>query len=48
MTLLLTIMILLFIADNVAILYLLDAVQFLLEQYDVIDVLLELRGEKDR
>lgn len=44
MTLLLTIMIL---ANTLAILYLLDAVHFLLEQYDVIDVLLDMRGEKD-
>lgn len=47
MTSLLTIMILLFVADNVAILYLLDAVQFLIEQNDVIDILLEMRREKE-
>ena len=51
MTLLLTITILISIVSNIAVLQmlscLLDAVQFLLEQIDVIDVLLELRGEKD-
>lgn len=42
-----TLLIIMILADNLAILYLLDAVQFLFEQYDVIDILLDMRREND-
>ena len=47
MKILTIILAILFAVDNIAIWLLIDAVQYLLEQYDVIDILLDMRREEE-